>query len=930
MPAGAQAGPPRTGKDRAFDTSRTLPLDPAVRAGRLENGLSYYIRRNARPAGRVELRLVVNAGSVLETEQQLGLAHFVEHMAFNGTRRFEKQGLVDFLERSGMRFGAHVNAYTSFDETVYMLRVPTDRGGVVDTAFMVLEDWAGGVSFDSVEVERERGVVIEEWRLGQGAEERVRQQQMPVLFASSRYAVRLPIGTLESLQRFEHASLRQFYRDWYRPELMAVVVVGAIDPADVERRIRAGFGSLRKRPGSPPRPLFPVPAGDTTRVQVVTDAELTTSSVDVYHPRPVRPRATEGAYRERLIESIYHGMLNRRLAEITQKPDAPFVNGYSAQGRYVRTSDFHAVGALAREGGVERALEAVLAEAARARQHGFTPGELERMTADILRSYQQGFAERNQQESNALAAEYVAHFLYEEPAPGIAAAYELVRTMLPGIALPEVNAVAQSAVSDRGRVVLASVPRKEAVRPPTPASLRAAIARATSTRLAAYDDAVSSEPLLSDPPAPGRIVATERDSALGTTTWRLSNGARVVVKPTDFKADEVLISAFSPGGVSLASDADALAAALAPFAVTAGGVGAHDAIALQKKLAGKALHVTPYVAELTEGLVGSSSPRDLATFFQLFHLHVTAPRRDSAAYAAMQQNFRTVFENRELNPSTAMSDTLSVVLAQHHPRRRPITAARLDSVTYERAFAMYEERFRDGGDFTVVIVGAVDLDSLRPLVEQYVASLPGTGRVERGRDVGVRPPSGRVERVVQRGVEPQSATAMVFTSEFDYTPDNRVALSAAAEVLSIRLREALREALGATYGVGVSASASRFPVPSATLSVNFGSAPERADELAAAARAEIDSLRAVGPAPEALEKVKQTMLRERETNLRENQYWLDRLVGALETGDDPRLLLSTEARIQALTVEQVRDAVRRWVLPERFVRVTLVPERDSR
>ena len=924
-PARAQSQLPRSGK-AGIDLGATLTADPATRAGTLPNGLRYFIRPNRRPAARAELRLVVDAGSVLETGRQRGLAHFVEHMAFNGTRRFGKQTLVDYLERSGMRFGAHVNAYTSFDETVYMLRVPTDRGGIVDSAFMVLEDWASGIAFDSVEVERERGVVIEEWRLGQGAGERVRMQQMPVLLAGSRHADRLPIGTRESLEGFEQAELRAFHRAWYRPELMTVIVVGDVDPDVIERRIRDGFAQLRNPADAPRRVVHEVPVGDTVRVHVASDAELTTSVVDVYFPHPLRGGGTVAAFRDDLVESLYNAMLGRRLAEITRRPDAPFVSAYSAQGRYVRSGEFYVLGAMAPEGGVEKALEALLREAVRVRRHGFTPGELDRMKADFLRSYEQAYAEREQQESDALAAAYVEHALHGEPVPGIARQYELVRALLPGIALADVNRLAEASMTERGRVVLASVPRKDAAPPPGAAALAQAVARAAASELTAYEDVVPEGPLMPTPPVPGRVVATAVDTALGTTTWTLSNGARVVVKPTDFKADEVLVSAFSPGGTSLVGDADALAAALSPFAVTAGGLGTLDADALEKRLAGTAAEATPYVAELTEGIVGSAAPRDLETFFQLFHLYVTAPRRDPAAYEAMQRSLRAAYENRALSPSTAMGDTLAMLLAQHHPRRRPITAPRLDSVSLESAFALYEERFRDAGDFTVVIVGAASLESLRPLVERYVASLPASGRVERGRDLGIRPPSRRVERVVRRGVEPQASTVMVFPSDFEYSPANRAALGAVAEALAITLREQLREALGATYGVSVGASASKYPYPAASLTVSFGSAPARADELVAGVLAAIDLLRSRGPAPEVLAKVKEVMLRERETNLRENRYWLERIAGALELDEDPRLLLGAEQRIRALGVAQVRDAARAWVHPGRFVRVTLLPE----
>lgn len=902
-----------------------LPMDPAIRAGQLPNGLRYFIRRNARPADRVELRLVVNAGSVLEAEDQRGLAHFVEHMAFNGTRRFEKNTLVDFLERAGMRFGAHVNAYTSFDETVYMLRVPTDRPATLDTAFMVLEDWAAGIAFDSAEVERERGVVIEEWRLGQGADERIRQQEMPVLFSGSRYATRLPIGDPRTLETFAHARLKAFYQDWYRPELMALVVVGDVDPAEIERRVRAGFASLARRPAAPERQMHSVPIGDTTVVRVTTDPELTTSGVNVYHLQPLRAGATTAAYRQGLVEALYNDMLNRRLAEITQRPDAPFVGAYSAQGRYVRMSEFYALGAMAREGRVEEALRTVLAEARRVDLHGFTATELERVKADLLRAYEQAYVERAQQESEALAAEYVSHFLYDEPVPGIALEYRLVQALLPGITLEEVNRLAREWITDRGRVVLASVPRKDGLPVPQETTLRAAIRAVDTLQLAAYDDAVSSEPLIATLPAPGRVVRTEADSLLGTVTWWLGNGVRVIVKPTDFKADEVLLSAFSPGGTSLVPDADALTSDLSPFAVTAGGIGDFDAIALQKKLAGMTVDLVPYVAEMHEGMVGSAAPRELETLLQLFHLYATAPRRDTAAYQALQQGFRASFENRNLSPTTAFNDTLTVTLTQHHPRRLPLTADRIDAVSLDRALALYRDRFADFGDFTIIIVGAVDPDSLRPLVEQYIGSLPETDRVDTPRDVGVRAPPGRVERIVRAGVEPKSSTAMVFTSDFEFTPQNRLALGAVDAVLTMRLRDRLREALGATYGVSVGAAASKIPRQEASLSIRFGSAPERAEELVQAVLAEIDSLRAGGPTADELAKVKETMLRERETNLRENRYWLERLENALQLGEDPRGILGAEAAVQGLTAEQVREAARRWIDPNRFVRVSLLP-----
>jgi zinc protease len=914
------------GSTPAPDTAKALPMDPAVTVGTLPNGLRYYVRANQRPEKRAELRLVVNAGSVLEDDDQRGLAHFVEHMAFNGTRNFEKQEIVNYLERIGMRFGADVNAHTGFDETVYELQVPTDSAQLVARAFDILEDWAHQVTFDTTEVRKERGVITEEWRRGRGAGARMSDKQLPVLLQGSRYARRLPIGDMRVIDTASAATLRRFYTDWYRPDLMAVVAVGDFDKKAIEGLIREHFSSIPARRNARPRTVFPVPGHDSTLVAIATDREATGSSVQVLYKQPVREERTVGAYRRGMVEGLYNGMLNDRLFELTRKPDAPFIGASSGGGRFVRSAEMYTLGARVKEGGIERGLEALLTEAERVDRHGFTATELERAKQDYLRGLEQAYAEREKTNSARYAEEYSAHFLNGDPAPGIAYEYELGRALIPGVSLGEINRLGRESISDRNRVILANAPEKPDVPVPSAAALLAVFERVDRADVAAYADSVSDAPLLEKLPTPGRVVAEKESSELGTREWRLSNGVRVILKPTDFKADEVLFTAYSPGGSSLAGDERYLSAALASQVVSLGGVGAFDAIELQKKLAGKAVRVGPYIGTEEEGIGGSASPRDLETMFQLVYLYFTAPRRDSSAFEAFRANAKAALANRGASPQAAFQDTLQVTLAQHHPRARPISSALLDEVELDEAMAFYRDRFADASDFTFVFVGTFTPDSLKPLVERYLGALPSTRRKETWKDNGIVPPKGVVEREVRKGIEPRSQTQIVFTGPFEYTAANRHAIRSLADVLNIKLREQLREELGGTYGASVGASPDRVPRPEYSFTIGFGSAPDRAEQLVAAVFAQIDSVKAVGASAGDLAKVKEMQIRGWETSLKQNGFWLGQLAAYDQMGEDPRAILDYRSAVGRLTAETVRDAARRYLNAQNYVRVTLYPE----
>jgi zinc protease len=907
------------------DLSSVVPVDPHVTIGRLENGLRYYIRRNVKPEKRAEIRLVVNAGSVLEDDDQQGLAHFVEHMAFNGTKNFPKLALTNYLESVGMRFGPDLNAYTSFDETVYMLQIPTDTLEIITKAFDILEDWAHLVSFDPDEVERERGVVIEEWRLGRGAQARMRDKQFPVLFHDSRYAERLPIGKKDILETFPRSSLVRFYHQWYRPDLMAVVVVGDVDTAMIAQLIRRHFGLIPPTENERPRPVYPVPDHRQPLFTIATDPEATITLVAVYYKHDVPPESTLADYRRMVIEALYNGMLNERLDELTKSADPPFVFGSSQNSAFVRTKEFYTLFAAAKGDDVERALRALMTEAKRVREFGFTSTELERKKASLLRGMEQAYKEREKTESRVLAAEYIRNFLTNEPIPGIEYEFALYKRFLPGITLDEVNALARTWITEGNRVVAVSAPEKPGVHVPSSDELAAVFQNVEQATVTPYVDSVTDEPLVAQPPPPGRIVSTKEIPGIGVTEWVLSNGIHVVLKPTKLKNDEILFTAFSPGGSSLVPDSDYIAAATASSLVQESGVGRFDAIALEKKLSGKIVSVSPYIGEIEEGLSGSASPNDKETLFQLIYLTIVAPRADSTAFLSYRSRMQTFVENRSAQPEAVFADSVQAIISQHHFRRRPWSDALLHEMSLRKSYRIYQDRFSDAGDFTFVFVGTFSPDSLKPLVQTYLGGLPSTGRHEQWRDIGVNPPDSMVQRTIRKGLEPKSQVRLMFTGPFEYSTAHRYELQSMISALRILLRENLREEKGGTYGVSVRASMVQYPRQEYQISIGFGCAPDRVEELTDATLSVIDSLRRFGTTAENLTKVRETQRRERETQLQENAFWLNALEQYYSNHEDPGQINRFFALVDGLTRKTIQQAAQKYFTMHRYVRIVLSP-----
>jgi zinc protease len=918
QPAPAAEVPPLAG---------ALPLDPAVRAGVLPNGLQYFIRQNARPASRVSLRLAVNVGSMHEDEDQRGLAHFLEHMAFNGTRNFKPGELVTFLESTGARFGPHVNAYTSFDETVYMLDVPTDREGLVDRALLVLHDFAGGMLLDPDEIEKERGVVLEEWRGRLGAGSRLTEQQLPVLLQGSRYAERLPIGLPEVLKGFPHQRLRDFYERWYRPDQMAVIVVGDVDVDAIEALVRKRFDDL-VRPGRPVETVARgVPPHAETLYSVATDPEAQGWTVSVVYKHPIEAERTVADYRRTLIRQLAIRMLTLRLQELARQPEAPFLAADAGTDPLGRDVSLFQLGAAVQEGRLAAGLEALVTEARRMAEFGFTDGELTRARQALLALYERAYNERTTEESPRLAMELVRHFLQDEPVPGIAFEYEVAARYLPEVTLEEVATLARGLVRDHSRVVLAVAPEKDEVPAPSETDLRAALARASAARVEAYADGTTERELVPDPPAPGRVTSRREIAEIGVTVVTLANGAEVWLKPTDFKNDQVVFTAYARGGHSLAGEAGYLDALLSPALVGTGGLGGLNPIDLSRVLSGRIAQATPTVGAFTHGINGSSTPRDLEAALQLQYLTFTAPELTTEALDLLKRRFTGLLENQRENPRFVFTERVQIVNTSGHYSARQPTVEAIAALDLEAMQRFYRARFASARDFTWFIVGAFALADAVPLVEQWIGGLPSAdGPASAHAPLDVRFPEGIVVDQVRKGREPASQTVMSFFADTGLDELEMHRARTVASLLTIRLRDILREELGGTYGVSVNYTNLLPQRGYGSIAVAFGSAPENVQKLTDAVLAEVARLREKGPDTADVERIQELERREYETSLRQNPYWLNSLQTVHLLGWDPVSIARRGERTEKITPEVLHAAIRAYLPLDRYTRVSLFPE----
>lgn len=915
------------GAASAQDLAAPLPLDPAIRTGTLPNGLTWYIRRNARPEKRAALRLAVKAGSIDEDNDQRGLAHMLEHMAFNGTTHFKPGELVAYLESIGARFGPHVNAYTSYDETVYMLTVPTDREGLLERGFIALSDFAGGMTLDPREIDRERGVVIEEWRGRLGAGARMQVVHGNAIYGASRYAERLPIGTPAVLKTFTPQRLRDFYQKWYRPDLMAVVVVGDLDPADAERLVAKHFGPLKRPATAAARPVHPIPPHADTRFGIATDPEAQQSSVALVHKRPMRPFRTVGDYRRLLLRSLTHQMLNARFGEIAREADAPFLGASSEDDRFGRDVEAFTLAARVVEGGVAEGLEALAREAARLDRFGFGEAELQRGRQWTLASYEQAYNERDKSEHGSFAAELIRHFLEDEPAPGIAFEYELAKKVLPAVTTAEAAALARELITQDNRVVLVVAPEKPGAPVPTETPLREALRRGSTSEVTAWRDDMGGRELMPTKPAAGQVAETREIPEIGVTVLTFSNGATVWLKPTDFKNDQVVFTAYAKGGASLAAPSEYYAATLGPTLVGLAGVGGFTPVEIDKLLPGRLVNVSAYMSLYTHGVSGSSTPRDIETALQLLYLHFTAPNRSPESFELMKRRLQAVLANQAQSPGAAFGERVRLVNTMNHYTARNVAPDDVEKLDAKTMWSYYDAQFANAAEFTFFFVGAFDVKTMTPLLTAYVGSLPSR-RPAAGRIGDVRlefPPAIRRD-VVRKGKDPKSVTAISFFADTGLDELEMHRARAAASVLEMRLRDVLREELGGTYSVGVSYSNTQPQPGYGTVSIEFGSAPENVDRLVKVVFDETSRLRDAGPSADDVQKVQELERRELETAMRQNLYWMNSLQTVHLLGWDARRIARRLERTASLTRENIHAAFQKYFPESRYTVVSLVPE----
>jgi len=904
-----------------------LPVDKAITIGRLPNGLTYYIRKNTRPERRVLLRLAVKTGSVFEDDDQRGLAHMLEHMAFNGTEHFKPGELISYFELAGSRFGPHVNAYTSFDETVYMLQIATDKPGLVDKGLLALADFAGAMTLDPKEIDKERGVVIEEWRLRQGAASRILEKQAPVLYFKSRYAQRIPIGTPEILRTFSPGRLRDFYETWYRPERLAVVAIGDLDPEVLEKSIKSTLSALADRRPPAPDPDRSVPPHAETLVNVASDPEGQATTVTLLRKMPTLPQNRVADYRRDLVEQLMFQMLNIRFGELARRADAPFLGAGAGKSDIAEATTAVSLGARVEDGKIAEGLKAIVLEARRAREFGFTADELDRARRVLLSFYEQAVAEREKTESGSYAAEYIRNFLNGEPIPGIQLEYTMTKGLLPGVTVAEVSAAARALLQEDSRVVLATAPEKAGGKLPSDDEIRAVLADASKAPLEGWQETAIRKDLLATPPMPGKVLSSRRIEELHTTVLTLSNGVEVWLKPTDFKNDQVMLSAYARGGASTAPEGEYMDTVLAPSLVSLSGVGGLTPPELNRLLAGKIASVSPYIDLQTCGVRGSMRPQDIETALQLTYLTFTDPGGSQATLDLLKRQLSALVANRGQNPASVFSDRVRALNTGNHYSSKPLTSEAVAALKLETMVRAYKERFSNAADFTFFIVGTFDVAQMTPLLERYIASLPSTGtRTNQLKPLGFHFPE-KVQKIeVHKGREPKSETVITYFVDAGTSEDEIALADAAADVLQMRLRDELREALGSTYSVSASYGNILPERGYGTLAIDYGSAPENARRLADVVVSQVKGLQAHGPTADEIAKVREQNRQDLETATKQNPYWLSSLQSTHLLGRDPKSILERTARVERITPQLVHAAAKRYIADTRYTVAMLLPE----
>ena len=913
------------------DLSDTLPVDPNVRVGKLSNGLTYYIRQNKKPEQKVELRLAVNAGSVLEDEDEQGIAHLSEHMAFNGTTHFKKNDIISFLQSIGVGFGNDLNAYTNFDQTVYILPIPTDKPGNIEKGFQILEDWAHNVTYDTDDIDGERPVVLEESRLGKGPNSRMYRKIYPDIFAGSLYAERLPIGKDSIIKNASYATVRRFYKDWYRPDLMAVIVVGDINPDKAEQLIKEHFNTLKNPANERPRVHQPVPPYEKNDAKVVTDKEATSYTIVInYSAEPIHPIITLADYKKELTKEIFTTLFNQRLRELTQKENPPFVYVYTGFGSFARGYESFSASIGVGNNNADTALKAFETELERVKKYGFTKAELDRAKSDQLTEMERMYNERNKTESANYVEEYLQNYLTEEPIPGIQNELKYYKELLPQISIDDVNENTKTLQENSKQFIALLGPEPaEGKQLPTGSDLLAVASSVENMDIKPYEEKTIASSLMTTVPKPGKIISSKKNAQLGTTEFTLSNGTTVTIKPTEFKNDEVLVSAVRPGGKNNYGLKDKYNAEYATSVITSMGVGSFSPVDLKKVLSGKTVSVTPLFTNISEGISGSSSVKDIESMMQLMYLYFTEPRVDTSLFRSFVQKNKSQLTFLSANPQVVFVDSLYKTLYHDDPLA-PVAVPKpeyFDEINLNRLVQIYKERFGNANGMHFTFVGSFKEDDLKPLIEKYIASLPSSPAKFHYVDNKLRPAKGKIDFTVNKGKEQKSLILGVYSGEVPYSEALDMKADAISEILNIRIIEELREKIQGIYGGGTQAQFQKLPYPHYTFFLQLPCGPEKVDTLLYAAHKEIENLMKNGPSKENMEKVKQQWIEQHKVNIKENRAWLSQLESYYFPGDNPDYFIHYEKYVNALTAKDVQDAAKLLLSTKNVVTGILMPEK---
>ncbi len=909
-----------------------IPMDPNVKIGKLSNGLTYYIRKNARPEKKVELRLAINVGSVLEDQDQRGLAHFMEHMNFNGSKNFPKNELVDYLQKVGVKFGADLNAYTGFDETVYILPISTEDPEVVDKGFLVLEDWAFNNLLDKSEIDKERGVVLEESRLSKGAGQRMLRQYFPKLFNGSLYAERLPIGSDSVLQHFSYATLERFYKTWYRPNQMAVIVVGDIDPVEMEKKIQKHFGSYKNPANAKERPsIIPIKPRLKPEAIVVTDDENPSTMLQVISSiRPAKKTSTWKDYREKLVEELVNTLINQRLQELTKKEQPPFVMGFAGQESFIRGYDAFYFAAILGKNTAKEAMDALVAEAERARKFGFLPGEIERAKSALMNNTERSFNEKDKSQSAQLVQGYLNHFLSGEPVPGIENRYEFIKQELPKISVDEINAMAKSLPGTDAAFAMLLAPGAKKEELPSESELLTDMIAAAKQPVTPYEEKAVAASLMDVAPTAGKVVKESVNTKLQTVNLTLSNGVTITLKPTNFKNDQVLMDAWRLGGFHKFSLEEKDNAKYATQIVQEMGVKDMSPTDLEKFLSGKTVDAMPYINEHEEGIQGSSSVKDFETFLQLVNLYFTQPRKDEALFKSMITKNTGMLQFIKGNPQVFYQDTLVKIIYNNNPWMTAVpTEAEFTNLDLDKAMKIYQQVFGNAYGMHFTFVGNIDKEKMLPLLEQYLGSLPAKPVENNFKDNGIRPVKGVVEANIKKGKDEKSLITFYWSGETTYSREESMAFKALIDVLNITIIEKLREELGGMYSGGLNGSIQKRPYVHYAISANIPTGPESVEKLSKALLDIIKNAQEKGVSQTDLDKVKETLKKQYRTRIQDNDYWLNHLSQSFINGSDPENILDYEKKVDAITVADLKKAAQKFLKMDNYIKAVLYPENSK-